>query len=195
MNSTPDIAGKSELVASALAFAQERHQGQLRKGTDLPYFVHPAGVSSTLWALYGDSELAAAGACHDLLEDTATTSAEIEDRFGPRVAGLVCSVTSPRGRDWSETRARALEQLRHSSDDAIRLKAADALNNASSTVEGIRNLGLSSLARFGASPERIANWYGAIATLARERVGGETLVLLLEDTVSDLRGLLAAEPS
>ena len=184
--------GSNKLLTAAFVFAEQRHRGQLRKGTARPYFVHPAAVSVTLAVFYpGQFELITAGVCHDLLEDTKTTRAELETLFGPRVAELVAAVSSPRGRDWSHTRALALEQLRASADDAVRLKAADALDNAESTVRDIREHGLGTLARFGADPARIAGWYAAIATLARERLGGEKLVVLLEAQVAELRRLLA----
>ena len=182
-----------ELASTAFAFASARHAatGKLRKGTDLPYFVHPAAVGATLGALYPTNfELTAAGFCHDLIEDTPTTRDELAALFGSTVAELVAAVSSPRGRDWSHTRALALEQLRGSSDDAVRVKAADALDNAGSTVRDIRDQGPETLKRFGADPSRIAGWYGAIAELARERLGDEMLVTLLEDTVADLRRLL-----
>lgn len=182
-----------DLVTAAFAFAEQRHAatGKLRKGTDLPYFVHPAAVGATLGALYPDDfELIAAGFCHDLIEDTRTTRDELAVLFGVRVAELVAAVSSPRGRDWSHTRALALEQLKASSDDAVRVKAADSLDNASATVADIREQGKGSMARFGADPGRIADWYGAIATLSRERLGDEMLVTLIEDKVAELRRLL-----
>lgn len=179
------------LMPAAFAFAEQRHRGQIRKGSARPYFVHPAAVSASLAVFYpGQFELAAAGVCHDLLEDTKTTRAELETLFGPRVAELVAAVSSPRGRDWSHTRALALEQLRASPDDAVRLKAADALDNAESTVGDIQEHGLGTLSRFGADPARIAGWYAAIAALARERLGAEKLVTLLEAQVAELRRLL-----
>lgn len=195
MSRKPAPPTEASLVAAARVFARERHEGQLRKGTELPYFVHPTAVSNTLNVLYPhDFELVAAGLCHDLLEDTKTTRAELVERFGARVDDLVAAVTSPRGRDWSHTRALALEQLRASPDDAVRLKAADALDNASSTVRDIDKHGLGILARFGADPARIVGWYSAIAELARARLGDELLVPLLENVVTDLRRLLTSAP-
>ena len=184
------LAGTA-LIEAARTFASARHGSQKRKGTELPYFMHPEAVAEILARHYpADAELVAAGFCHDLLEDTKTSHDELADRFGARVAALVAAVTSPRGRDWSHTRALALEQLRASPDDAIRLKAADALHNAGSTLADVLLAGSGSMARFGADPARIVGWYRAIARLAAERLGPEPLVVTLATTVDRLERAL-----
>lgn len=57
------------LLAKAIAFAVEKHRGQVRKGTNIPYIVHPmeaAGITATMTS---DPELIAAAVLHDTLED------------------------------------------------------------------------------------------------------------------------------
>jgi (p)ppGpp synthase/HD superfamily hydrolase len=169
---TTSIPTGPALATAAFAFAEQRHAatGKLRKGTDLPYFVHPSAVGATLGALYpGNFELMAAGFCHDLIEDTPTTRDELETLFGPTVASLVAAVSSPRGRDWSHTRALALEQLKASSDDAVRVKAADSLDNAGSTVRDVREQGLESLKVEAADPEAAAEIAGFRASRGHSR--------------------------
>jgi hypothetical protein len=84
-------------VHDAMAFAVERHAGQSRKGKAEPYAVHPLRTALILRELA--EQKGAAMLCgallHDLVEDTATTLDEIEDRFGPQVGDLVRALTYP----------------------------------------------------------------------------------------------------
>lgn len=78
----------------AVAFANARHGGALRKGTRIPYLTHVVAVAETLAHRYPDrDELIVAGLLHDVVEDTDATFEEVRARFGERVAGLVRAVS------------------------------------------------------------------------------------------------------
>jgi len=87
-----DVAQPGSAIQSARQFALERHAGQLYG--DEPYEVHLAAVEEVLTdhGFCADHWRAAAW-LHDVVEDTETTIAEIEDRFGELVASLVWAVT------------------------------------------------------------------------------------------------------
>ena len=121
----------------ALRFALHAHEGQLRKGSDIPYITHPVSVSAIL-AQYGYGEdLIIAGLLHDVLEDTAVTPVELEKRFGEDIALLVCGVTereegrSRLARAWE---IRKEEALWHAglAEEQVVAKTADALHNVNS---------------------------------------------------------------
>src|SRR5581483_712539 len=84
--------------AEAVAWAAELHGSQVRKGTSIPYLTHLLAVSSLVWEHGGDEEDAIAGLLHDAIEDTDATAADIEARFGAKVATIVlaCSDTTVR---------------------------------------------------------------------------------------------------
>jgi (p)ppGpp synthase/HD superfamily hydrolase len=85
------------LIIKALQFAAERHQGQIRKVSGLPYVTHPIIVSELLRKYKTSkvlSQLIVAALLHDVLEDTDTTLTEISNKFGSMVAGLVLELTS-----------------------------------------------------------------------------------------------------
>ena len=85
------------MVLDALLFATEQHDGQVRRGTDLPYITHPIAVSYIVAQFKRSrhlSELVAAAILHDVLEDTATSFADLAARFTPLVASLVHELTS-----------------------------------------------------------------------------------------------------
>jgi guanosine-3',5'-bis(diphosphate) 3'-pyrophosphohydrolase len=86
----PD-ADTSRLVEAYL-FAEERHHGQTRRSGE-PYITHPLAVAHILADLQMGVNTVIAGLLHDVLEDTATTPEELEQRFGTIVRQLVEGVT------------------------------------------------------------------------------------------------------
>lgn len=85
-----------QMVLTAAAFAAERHRFQRRKDADAsPYINHPLELARILAEEGGvtDPEVIVAALLHDTVEDTETTPAEIEEKFGARVAGMVAEVT------------------------------------------------------------------------------------------------------
>ena len=98
------------MAQAALRFARARHAGQHREIDHAAFITHPIEVGCLL---RGDGQLdaiIAAGLLHDVLEQTATTSAELKRRFGAHVAGLVVSVSDDSSLDDYVSRKR---ELRH----------------------------------------------------------------------------------
>jgi len=107
----------------ALAFAREKHAGQMRIGGD-PYITHPMAVADILcqWGL--DETHQIAGLFHDLLEDTDATPAEIAELGGEEVLQAVCRLTKAPGYVMAEY-VSAIKA--HPMARAV--KAADRLHN------------------------------------------------------------------
>ncbi len=80
------------LITHAYDFALKAHHGQLRKSGE-PYFIHVLATAKKLASLRMSPIVIAAGFLHDVLEDTPTTSAELEKEFGSEILGLVEGVT------------------------------------------------------------------------------------------------------
>ncbi len=79
-------------LGEALVYAAASHGDQMRASGE-PYIIHPIYVSSILADMKLDLPTLQAGLLHDVLEDTAATSEELEKRFGPVVVTLVDGVT------------------------------------------------------------------------------------------------------
>jgi (p)ppGpp synthase/HD superfamily hydrolase len=175
------------LLERARAFAEAAHAGQLRKGTTRPYIVHPLAVATTLARHYPERlELICAGYLHDTVEDTPVTLAEIETTFSPAVARLVAAVTAVRGKNWRATRTGQLAALEGADRDVLRLKAADALSNASATVADLAAEGPTAWRRFGATPDEVRWYYRGILARVRAGLGEEPLVGELAEAVAGL---------
>jgi len=120
------------ILLEALAFAAERHRDQRRKGADAsPYINHPIEVARVLAGEGGvtDETLLVGAVLHDTVEDTRTTSREIEQRFGSRVAALVVEVTDDKSRPKSERKRLQIAHAREASPEARQLKLADKTCN------------------------------------------------------------------
>lgn len=124
------------IIASAYKFAEEAHQGQLRKEGG-PYFAHPTRTTMTLaqWGL--DPITVAAALLHDVPEDTEHSLDKIKELFGREVVKLVSGITKL-GTIKYRGMERYAENLRKMfvamADDirVILIKFADRLDNLKS---------------------------------------------------------------
>ena len=57
------------MFEEAVKFATQAHAGQKRKGTNLPFIIHPLEVASIVAAMTTDEEMLCAAVLHDVLED------------------------------------------------------------------------------------------------------------------------------
>jgi guanosine-3',5'-bis(diphosphate) 3'-pyrophosphohydrolase len=143
----------------ALRYAAKKHRYMDRDGDHpLPYVTHPIEVVRHVRHMAGitDEDVLCAAALHDLVEDTDVTLADIEKKFGPRVASIVAEVTrrvpteeetagmSPQ-EVWSLRNDELMEEIDRMSPEAKTIKLADRLSNI---VEGLQTRSGSSLTRY-----------------------------------------------
>ena len=77
------------MVQRAAEFAAKAHEGALRKGSSMPYIVHPKEVAAIVAVMGGEPEEIAAAYLHDVIEDAGITYAQLQCEFGQKVADLV----------------------------------------------------------------------------------------------------------
>ena len=110
----------------ALEFAAAHHQGQRRASDDAAFILHPLEVAQLLRGRGYPDEVVAAGVLHDSLEDTDATPLELEQRFGPVVAALVCSVSEPSGGgSYAQRKARLRSAMANAGVESLAVYAAD----------------------------------------------------------------------
>lgn len=144
----------------AIYFATERHSGQVRKGTEIPFITHPMETMTILVSMNANTNLLIAGLLHDTVEDTDTTLEEIETLFGSDVAKLVGGHTEDKSRSWEE---RKETEMRDTFDAPLRLKMlvlADKLANLRSIYRDYMSIGEDLWKRFNAGAEKQAWYYG-----------------------------------
>src|ERR1700693_5937417 len=75
----------------AFRYAAEKHDGQTRKQSAVPYLSHLLAVASLVLEAGGDEDMAIAALLHDVVEDCGgmPTLREVRKKFGSRVAKIV----------------------------------------------------------------------------------------------------------
>jgi len=119
-------------VLEALEFAAARHRDQRRKGADAsPYVNHLIRVTRLLAdaGCADDGVLLCAAALHDTIEDTETTAADLEERFGAEVRAVVEEVTDDKRVPKGARKRRQIDRAPHLSPRARQLKIADKISN------------------------------------------------------------------
>ena len=148
----------NELLNKAIIFATERHAGQVRKGTTIPYITHPLETMTILNAMKADTYLLMAGVLHDVLEDTDTTGNEILERFGTDVMSLVAGHSEDKSKTWKERKETAIRECAEASFRMKMLIMADKTANLRSMYNDFKLVGNKLWERFNADKELQA-WY------------------------------------
>jgi (p)ppGpp synthase/HD superfamily hydrolase len=120
----------SDLAATALRFARRAHLGQHRKQTHEQFVEHPIAVAKLISEEGFNGSILAAAYLHDVVEKSEVEPAEIRERFGPEVAGMVEALTDDDSVEGYVERKRALRhQVIHSSQESVLIYAADRVAN------------------------------------------------------------------
>jgi (p)ppGpp synthase/HD superfamily hydrolase len=160
----------------AFQFAAEKHSGQTRKASTIPYITHLMGVASLVLEAGGDEELAIAALLHDVVEDRggAPMLKEVRRRFGRRVAEVVDGCTDayeiPKPA-WRERKENYIRRLKKEGADTRLVSAADKLNNIRSILSDYRIVGESVWSRFSGGRDGTLWYYRTLrAEFLRSRV-------------------------
>ena len=128
-----------EKVERALRVVVLAHDGQTRKGSDVPYVTHVLHVSMMLARRGMDEDLIVAGLLHDVVEDCDDWTLErVADEFGPHVKSIVDQLTEDKSRTWQERKQHAIDKVPHMSPEAATVKAADKLHNLQTLLTALR---------------------------------------------------------
>jgi (p)ppGpp synthase/HD superfamily hydrolase len=145
------------LILAAQSFASVR-----RKATGVPYLAHLLWVTATVAEHHGDEDQLIAALLHDYLEDVeGSSSAQLEARYGPRVAWLVRELSDTTVRPkppWRERKERYLAHLPGASPEVKLISAADKLHNVRSCVQDYQTDGEALFDRFRGGREGTL-WY------------------------------------
>ncbi len=122
-------------LARATTFAIIAHEGDYRKGTQIPYVTHPIEAGLIASSLTRDEDVIIAAILHDVVEDTSFTLEDICQNFGKRVASLVQAESedkmphlSPKD-SWMMRKQRTIDHLMKASREEKIIALADKLSN------------------------------------------------------------------
>jgi (p)ppGpp synthase/HD superfamily hydrolase len=199
--------GYSDRINHAFAFAAKHHDQQVRKGTRVPYFTHPANVAVILTRYGQDEETVLAGILHDVVEDCVRDGftremlvERIGDKFGAEVLEDVLAVTERKRDendvelDWEERKSDYLERLATASERARWVCAADKIHNAGSLLADLRRTAFpeSVWGRFRRGPEETVRWYRRVHDRLAQVGFDAPIMSELRDVVSALEEIAAS---
>jgi len=128
----PDARPSTTVLLDALQFAAIKHRGQRRKDGDAtPYINHLICVAHLLADVGGVTDLdpLVAAVLHDTVEDTDTTPAELEARFGEAVRRVGEGVTDDKSLEKEVRKQLQIDHAPHLSRQAMTVKLGDKIAN------------------------------------------------------------------
>ena len=169
------------LLQKAMEFAAGKHEGQVRKGTTIPYFTHVMEAMEIVSRMTEDEEVRAAAVLHDTLEDTNTTREELEKNFGKRVADLVAAESEDKMRDrpetdtWMDRKTKTIEHLEKADTEIKMIALGDKLSNVRAMTRDYERIGEELWKKFNNSNAIYQGmYYGLLANVfgADEKIAG-----------------------
>ena len=154
-------------LQKAFRYAAEKHAGQTRKQTAVPYLSHLMAVSSLVLEGGGDEEMAIAALLHDVVEDCGGMPRlrEVRRLFGARVAKIVEGCTdsfSDPKLPWIVRKNEYLKRLKHEDAETRLVSASDKLHNVRTVIADYRRDGESIWKRFSGGRDGTLWYYRAL---------------------------------
>ncbi len=173
------------------AWAHEQ-QKQHRKGSDIPYIIHPVGVMMIASNVTDDEDILIACLMHDVLEDVDSTiydEAMMREDFGVRVVTIVKDVTKDDDKKvWRERSKAYLHHLEYKAcEQAVIVSASDKIHNLLSVLVDHSTYGDDIWARFTtkSSADQLW-WYESILRVIKKR---QAPLILIEDLTAKVESL------
>jgi myo-inositol-1(or 4)-monophosphatase len=163
----PEAWQKKEFdyLCRVLDFAACAHKGTTRKGTNIPYIVHPIEAALIVMTMCDDPYVSAAALLHDVVEDTECSIDDIKYEFGEKIAELVADESEDKMRDiaaadsWKLRKKAFLDHLKSAPIEAKMICLADKLSNMRMSANMHRVKGDEMWQIFNQKDKREQEWY------------------------------------
>lgn len=186
---------KLQLIDRAIRTATYAHSGAVRKGTAVPYILHPLEAATIVTQVIAeqrgtapdamtpsDNFIIAAAILHDTVEDTDMTAEDIKTLFGPETAALVAAETEnkreslPAAETWKIRKTESIKHLAAASEEAKLVAFGDKLSNLRAIAADHRRLGDALWERFNQKdPDEHAWYYGEMMMIFEKVFSGMLL--------------------
>jgi len=179
-------------------YAAEKHAGQTRKQSAVPYLSHLMAVASLVLEAGGDEDMAIAALLHDVVEDCGGMPRlrEIRKQFGPRVAKIVEGCTDSFGEpkaEWVERKKDYLREVKHADVETRLVSASDKLHNVRTILADYRQDGEAIWTRFSGKKEGTLWYYRALSDEYQRR-SPNRITRELEIVVAELERAVGKKP-
>lgn len=182
----------------AFRYAAEKHDGQTRKQTAVPYLSHLMAVASLVLEAGGDEDMAIAALLHDVVEDCGGMPRlrEVRMQFGSRVAKIVEGCTDSFGEpkpEWVERKKDYLCEVKHADVETRLVSASDKLHNVRTILADYRQHGEDIWERFSGKREGTLWYYRALSDEYQRR-NPNRITRELEIAVAQLEHAVGQKP-
>lgn len=154
------------MIQKAIDLANKAHSGQMRKGSNVPYILHPMEATTIVHSIikqmnnFYDEELLTATMLHDILEDTETTEEYLMKEFPERVVYLVKSQSENKEKSWKERKQHTIDYLNNTQDWSVKIIClADKLSNIRDIARDYKQLDEVLWERFNEKRKSEHGWY------------------------------------
>lgn len=162
------------MIKKAAEFAARAHEGKVRKGSRIPYIVHPLEAAAIVAGLTEDPEVISAAILHDVIEDTEVTYEILEEEFGKRVADLVAEESEDKSKTWQQRKQATVNRLASASREVKLICIGDKLSNLRSTAADYLLKGEDVWLKFKEKDKGKHEWYYRSVLEALSEFKGET---------------------
>jgi GTP pyrophosphokinase len=191
---SPVDESQSNRLGEAVTLAAQLHDGQTRKGTEIPYLSHLLAVAALVAEDRGDDDTVCAALLHDAAEDRGgePTLRRISEVLGDQVSQIVreCSDAMPEPGvekpPWRERKEAMIARLQTLSGAALLIVAADKLHNVRSTLFDLMNVGGDVWMRFKTGRDGFVWYHEQMATALEQFIPGSRSVKLLREDLKKL---------
>lgn len=158
------------MIFKAIEFASTAHRNHFRKGTKVPYIIHPIAVAKILIESDCPDHVIIAGILHDTVEDTPVSLDDIQQTFGEEIMNLVKAVSEPdKSAPWELRKEHTIESLETDPPDVLFISLADKLDNIEAIKDDYAKVGESVWERFRRPYEKQKWYYESLAEVFRSR--------------------------
>ena len=165
-NNNEQSQTKLSILDEAMIFAVNAHSGYMRKGSNIPYILHPMEAAAIVATMTDDEKVVAAAVLHDVVEDTSVTIEDIKAKFGDYIAELVASETENKRESqskeetWRLRKQETIEHLMYSTSREVKLLTlGDKLSNIRAIYKDYQAVGNDVCLRFNQKDSNEHAWY------------------------------------
>lgn len=166
------------VLDDAIVLATNSHSGMKRKGTNIPYIVHPMEAAAIVAGMTDDENVIAAAVLHDVVEDTALSIEDIQIKFGGIVAKLVNSESENKRKNelpentWKIRKQETLDFLNTKATIEEKMIAlGDKLSNVRAIYRDYLEIGDQLWDRFNQKDKKEQAWYYQEVAVALKELG------------------------
>lgn len=181
-------------LEKAIRVAAKAHRNQKRKGSDIPYIIHPYSVMLIAKEVTDDEDTLIACLFHDIIEDVPDEYSEVHMRqeFGDRAADIVLGVTKDSSlKDWQERSEAYMNHLEHqASDESVVVSASDKIHNLMSMLSDYEEIGEQLWDKFHSKKDKQLWFYQSVGKVIRKRLPDSPLCDQLDNLIKKLEQIV-----